>query len=89
LTDIERPLLPKVSYLLKKYGENKQDILNMTNASRSIHEMSVLKEDFGDTRVSARVSNRSSHKSVISNPPEKLLNLGTSSKTVKGLKQAI
>lgn len=53
-----------------------------TNASRSVLEMSVIKEEAGGDRVSARSSHKS-QKSIISNFPENPVVIGNS-KTVKG-----
>jgi hypothetical protein len=56
-----------------------------TSASKGVLEMSVIKEEVGGDRLT-KISARSSHKSqksIISNPPENPILIGTS-KTVKG-----
>lgn len=65
LSDVERPLFPNESYLIKKYGNSEgiqQTLILGSNASKSIHEMSVIKEEMGGDRMS-KISGRSSMKS--------------------------
>lgn len=96
LENIDRPLHPKESYLIKKYGnENGKDVMNATMQSRiSQGNDSVIFRDNG-MNVSARHGSRMSEhsqktqRSIITNIPEKPINLTTTSKASKGLKQAL
>mmetsp|Transcript_1188 Transcript_1188/g.1198 ORF Transcript_1188/g.1198 Transcript_1188/m.1198 type:complete len:125 (+) Transcript_1188:2078-2452(+) len=65
-------------------------ILGLTNASKSFHEMSVIKEEGGGDKMSKVSGGGSlrSQRSVITNNPEPMVNIG-GSKVVKGLKNAI
>jgi hypothetical protein len=98
LENVERPLLPKESYMVKTYGnENGAPSGNNLNQSLggsigkgSVHEGSIMKDENGATigglRESLRNSRASglSQRSIITNLVEKPISLA-GSKAAKGL----